>query len=145
MPVGRKETPVEVSRHGEEFLLCAGLWEFFASHLKILYKMSSVLMSWPSGIFQGWGFPFVLCFCLLCVTCPKKLLGGAKAALVLSEQCPAACLEPRPVSGQTEERAQTDQVQAVPRAPGRTWKAAPWHPHSVQSPHIDCAALAHIV
>lgn len=63
VPVGRKETPVEVSRHGEEFLLCAGLWEFTASHLKVLYKMSTVLMSWPSGIFQGWDFPFVLLFC----------------------------------------------------------------------------------
>lgn len=136
MPVSRKEKPVEASRHGEEFLLCARLWESIANHLKVLYKMSSVLMSWPSGIFQGWSFPFVLCFCLLCMRCQKKLLGGAKAALALSEHCPPACLEPRPVSGQTEEHAQTDQVQAVSRTPGTTWKAASWHPHSVQSPHI---------
>lgn len=35
MPVCRKETSVEVSRGGEEFLLCAGLWEFVASHSKV--------------------------------------------------------------------------------------------------------------
>lgn len=62
MPVCRKETSVEVSRRDEEFLLCAGLWEFIARYLKVLYKVSSVLMPRPSGVFQGWGFPFVLLF-----------------------------------------------------------------------------------
>lgn len=59
VPVCRKETSVEVSRHGEEFLLCAGLWELIASHSKVLYQVSSVLMPWHSGVFQGWSSPFV--------------------------------------------------------------------------------------
>lgn len=62
VPVCRKEMSVQVSRGGEEFLLCAGLWEFIASHVKVLYKVSSVLMSWHSGVFQGWAFTFVLLF-----------------------------------------------------------------------------------
>ena len=53
MPVRRKETSVEVSRGDEQFLPCAGLWEFIANYSKVLYKVSSVLMSWQSGIFQG--------------------------------------------------------------------------------------------
>lgn len=89
MPVCRKETSVEVSRCSEEFLLCAGLWEFIARYLKVLYKVSSVLMPRPSRIFQGQGFPFVLLyftlpFCLLCMGCQRKLLGGAMAALAPS-------------------------------------------------------------
>lgn len=62
MPVGMKETSVKTNKHGEGLLLYAGLWEFIASHFKVLYRMSSVLMSWPSGIFQDWGFLFVLLF-----------------------------------------------------------------------------------
>lgn len=127
---------VEVSKCGGQFLPCAGLWEFIASLLKLLYKMSSVLMSRPSGIFQDWGFPFVLLFACCAWDAKKNYLEGAKAALALSERCPPACLEPRPVSGQTEERAQIDQVQAPSRAPGSTWKAPSWHSYSVECPHV---------
>lgn len=68
---------------------------------------------------------------------PKKITWrGHGCTGTESERCPPACLETRPVSGQTEEHAQTDQVQAVSRAPGRTWKASSWHPHSVRRPHI---------
>lgn len=76
----RKETSVEVSWDGEELLLCAGLWEFIASHLKVLCTVSSVIMSWHSGIFQDWDFTF----CLLCMRCQSKLIGGAMAAPALS-------------------------------------------------------------
>lgn len=60
VPVCMTETSVEVSRGGEEFFLGAALWEFIASHQKVLYKENSVLMSWHSGMFQGWGVLLVL-------------------------------------------------------------------------------------
>lgn len=50
--VCRKETSVEVSRSRWELLFCAALWELIAGHLSVLLKVSSVLMSWHSAVFQ---------------------------------------------------------------------------------------------
>lgn len=62
----------EVSRGGEELLLCAGLWEVIASHLKVSCQVYCTLMFWNSGVFQKPGVSLCLLFVAL-HKMPKKI------------------------------------------------------------------------